>query len=371
MSFPAPSEKQARLLWISVTALAVAVLLALLGVLVSAVGWVLNRLSPVLWPLAVAAILAYLLDPVVDFFQRRNVPRRRAILLVLLIGVALVLAVLATVVPQLVVETGQLIAGVPGFVEKLRVQVTEWLGKSPMGIKAHEAWRSEYGQSVQAWLTKTLVGVGTWVASRLGQVASWAGALIGVALVPIYTFYFLQEKEGIERKWMNYLPLRESKAKEEAVFVLTSINDYLISFFRGQVLVAMCVGSLLTVGYLVIGLDYALVLGVMAGVLGIVPYLGVMMSIVPAVTLAAVQFGDWLHPVLVLVLFGLVQALEGLVITPKIIGDRVGLHPLTIIIAVMVGTTLLGGILGGVLAIPLTAALRVLMFRYVWRRDQA
>jgi predicted PurR-regulated permease PerM len=95
------------------------------------------------------------------------------------------------------------------------------------------------------------------------------------------------------------------------------------------------------------------------------------LTIVPAVALAAVQFRDWWHPLAVIAVFGTAQALEGLVISPKIIGDRVGLHPLTIIIAVMVGTTLLGGVLGGILAIPLTAALRVLMFRYVWKKSGA
>ena len=94
------------------------------------------------------------------------------------------------------------------------------------------------------------------------------------------------------------------------------------------------------------------------------------MTIVPSVILAAVQFKDWLHPLLVVGVFVLVQILEGFVISPKIMGDRVGLHPLTIIIAVLVGTTLMGGILGGVLAIPLTAALRVIMFRYVWHKRE-
>ena len=90
------------------------------------------------------------------------------------------------------------------------------------------------------------------------------------------------------------------------------------------------------------------------------------MSLIPAVIIAVVQFGDWAHPLGVLAVFATAQALEGLVISPRIIGDRVGLHPLTIIIAVMVGTTLLGGILGGMLAIPLTAVLRTVMLRYVW-----
>jgi predicted PurR-regulated permease PerM len=122
------------------------------------------------------------------------------------------------------------------------------------------------------------------------------------------------------------------------------------------------------VGFLAIGLNYAVLIGVLAGALSIIPYLGAILTIVPAVILAVVQFHDWLHPILVVAVFSVVQALEGFVISPRIMGERVGLHPLTIIVAVMVGTLLLGGILGGILAIPLTAAMRVLMFRYIWKK---
>ena len=110
-----------------------------------------------------------------------------------------------------------------------------------------------------------------------------------------------------------------------------------------------------------------MLLGVVAGTLSVIPYLGAILTIVPSMILAAVHFHDWLHPLLVVGVFALVEIIDGFVISPKILGDRVGLHPLTIIIALMVGTSLLGGVLGGVLAIPLTAALRVVMFRYVWR----
>ena len=160
--------------------------------------------------------------------------------------------------------------------------------------------------------------------------------------------------------------MHESWIKEEIVFVLHSINDALIVFFRGQVLVAMCVGGLLMIGFWLIGLSYAVLLGFVAGILGIVPYLGVMLSIVPALIISMVENPGWAHPALTLGVFVLVQMAEGLVISPRIIGDRVGMHPLTVIIAIMIGTTLMGGIIGGVLAIPLTAALRTLMFRYVW-----
>jgi predicted PurR-regulated permease PerM len=120
---------------------------------------------------------------------------------------------------------------------------------------------------------------------------------------------------------------------------------------------------------LILGLNYAVLLGVVAGVLGIVPYLGTITSLVLALTVAGIQFGDWTHPLLVFTIAVLVKLAEDFIISPRIIGERAGLHPLTIILAVMVGTTLLGGFLGAMLAIPLTAALRTLMFRYIWKRD--
>ncbi|HWH69065.1 MAG TPA: AI-2E family transporter, partial [Candidatus Sulfotelmatobacter sp.] len=209
--------------------------------------------------------------------------------------------------------------------------------------------------------------MGVWLFGQVGRVASWFGILAGLALIPVYTFYFLLEKQGISARWTHYLPVADSTFKRELVFVLNSINNYLIAFFRGQVLVAICDGILYGLGFLLIGLPYAVLIGVMAVFLTMIPFLGATVTCLMALVIALVQFGDWLHPLLVLLVFGCVQALEGVVISPKIMGGRVGLHPVTIIVAVMAGTTLLGGLLGGILAIPLTAALRVVMFRYIWK----
>ncbi len=349
--------------------MAVGILAGLAGLLCWGAAWVISQLSSVLLPLALAGVLACLLDPVVDFLEERlRVPRTRAILMVFFLAVMLMLILLVTVVPQLVVEVTRLAGELPDLATKLRATLSDALAKYPLGLKAKAAWDSQMGSDAQAWLTKSLPAVGTWLLRQAGRAASWAGLVAGLALIPVYVFYFLLEKRGIKRGWTDYLPVQESRVKEEVVFVLTAINDCLVVFFRGQVLVAMCSGTLLTIGFLLLGLPYGGLRGVLAGALGIVPSLGVMTSLVPAVTIAIVQFGDWWHPVLVLLLFAVVQMIEGLVVSPKIIGDRVGLHPLTIIIAVMIGTTLLGGVMGGVLAIPLTAALRTLMFRYVWKR---
>jgi len=120
----------------------------------------------------------------------------------------------------------------------------------------------------------------------------------------------------------------------------------------------------------VVGVNYAFLLGFVAVFLTMIPFLGAIVICLTALTLAFVQYGDWAHPLMVLGVFAVVQTLEGLLISPKIMGNRVGLHPLVIIIAVMTGTTLLGGLLGGVLAIPLAAALRVIMARYIWKKRE-
>jgi predicted PurR-regulated permease PerM len=412
MSFHPPTERQARMIWLALTGLAVAVLVGLVVALIWGLGQVLRMLSPVLLLIAVAGVIAYLLDPVVDLIERKGASRPRAILCVFGLALVIVAAVFGSVVPQLINETRQLAVRIPAYVARVEQRAEYWLSHPPAVVKRlleRESGAKETRGSVTAtngsalafptnsastaavestnapsflggtldneslqtagkWLAGALPKVGSWLFGQVGRVASWLGFLAGLALVPVYTFYFLLEKRGISSRWTDYLPVADSGFKNELVFVLNSINNYLITFFRGQVLVAICDGALYGLGFLIIGLPYAVLIGVMAVFLTMIPYLGAIVTCFTALVIALVQFGDWQHPLLVLAVFGFVQALEGLFISPRIMGGRVGLHPVTIIIAVMAGTTLLGGLLGGILAIPLTAALRVLMFRYVWKR---
>jgi predicted PurR-regulated permease PerM len=408
LNFPSPTEGQARLIWLALTGLAIAALVAMAAGLVWGLGQVVQLLSPVLWPLAVAGVLAYLLDPVVDLLELKGLPRPRAIAVVFALALILLTAFFGSVVPHLVTETRQLAGRIPAYADALGKRAEnaflhppEWARKllqretPPLPVAATNgpvpllstnspgqvpsaatnaspllALDQHSLESAAEKLAAELLRAGKWLFGQLGRVVSWFGVLAGLALIPVYTFYFLLEKRGISSRWTDYLPVKDSRFKNELVFVLTSINNYLITFFRGQVLVAVSDGILYATGFLIIGLPYALLIGAAAVVLTMIPFLGAFVVCITALLIALVQFGDWLHPLLVLVVFGVVQALEGLVISPKIMGGRVGLHPVTIIIAVMFGTTLLGGLLGGILAIPLTAALRVLMFRYVWRADR-
>lgn len=406
MNFPPPTDKQARVIWLAATGLALAVIITLIVALLWGLGRVLHVLGPVLWPVAVAGVLACLLDPVVAFLVRRRVPRTRAILVVFGLALVIVAGVAGSVVPRVVVEARDLAAKSSTFATQFPQRAAEmadhpprWLppqtvpllravsesaGPGRTNVVTEEispvlavppdlvaGRESTVFQSAAGQVAKLLPKFGAWLSQVFGFVGAVFAVIAGLALVPIYAFYFLLEKQGISSQWRDYLPVRDSQFKEELVFVIGSINDYLVAFFRGQVLVAICDGVLYTVGFLLIGLPYAVLIGVMATCLTIIPFLGAITTCVTALIVAVVAFGDWQHPALVLAVFVVVQALEGTVIQPKIMGDRVGLHPVVIILALMVGTTLLGGILGGILAIPLAAALRVIMFRYVWKRRAA
>lgn len=369
MNIPPPSTKQAQVIWFSATILAVAVVLGAIGATFWALGFLLNKLASLILPLAVAAIIACLLDPVVDLFeQKMKIPRIRAILLVFFIGVAIVVLMLGTVVPELVVQANKLVNNLPEYSDKFRDRFSNWLADSPLGQKAKEAWDNGIGEKVQQGLKDIVPFVQDWLLAHVGSFAVFMSYAVGLALVPVYLFYFLLEKSGIQSNWSDYLPIRESAAKQELVFVLSSINDCIIVFFRGQILVSICSGTLLGLGLLMCGIDYAILLGAVAAVICILPYIGSIITFVLAAILAAVQYGDANHFLAVAGVFVFVQVAEGLGYSPRILGNRVGLHPLTIIISVMAGTKLIGGVLGGLLAIPITAALRTIMFRYVWKK---
>ena len=235
--------------------------------------------------------------------------------------------------------------------------------------------------STGEWLNKALPRIfdSVWgfFNSSLGGFLGLFGFLLSLIIVPLYLFYFLAESPHIASEWSKYVPLRASDFKNEVVACLTEVNIYLIAFFRGQLVVStingIATGTLLGI----VGLDFGILIGFGLCFLGIIPYIGITLCWIPAVIIASVQGGSWLVPataawwVLPLVVTGVftvVQQVDGLVVTPKIVGERVGLHPVTVIFSVFLWSLLLGGLLGAILAVPLTAASKVLLKRYVWER---
>jgi predicted PurR-regulated permease PerM len=230
------------------------------------------------------------------------------------------------------------------------------------------------------WLLPT-VNAGwhnTWslVRKSLGGFMGVLGFLLSLIIVPIYLYYFLIEGPSIAAGWSDYLPLRASAFKDEVVSVLNEINGYLIAFFRGQLVVSLVNGSITALGLVIAGLDFGLLIGIALCFLGLIPYLGITMCWIVSAVIASLQGGSWcvpMHPwwVLPLVISGIfvvVHNIDGLFVTPKIVGESVGLHPLTVIVSVFVWSLLMGGLLGAILAVPMTATVKVLLRRYVWER---
>jgi predicted PurR-regulated permease PerM len=158
---------------------------------------------------------------------------------------------------------------------------------------------------------------------------------------------------------------------------LTEINGYLIAFFRGQLVVSLINGTVTGILLAAAGLDFGILIGFALCFLGIIPYLGIILCWLPAVVIASVQGGSWIvpdgaawwvFPLVVTGIFTVVQQVDGLFVTPKIVGERVGLHPVTVIFSVFLWSLLLGGLLGAILAVPMTATLKVILRRYVWER---
>src|SRR5207302_6984656 len=194
----------------------------------------------------------------------------------------------------------------------------------------------------------------------IGGFLGVTGFLLSLVLVPIYLFFFLKERPRIEQRWKDYLPLRASPLKDEVAEVLSQINNYIIAYFRGQLLVCLVDGFLIGGSLMIFpGLNFAPVIGLLVVVLTMIPYIGIILCWVPAVLIAAAQWGDWTHPLIVTGVFLIVQNLEAIFIAPRIVGNSVGLHPMTVIVSIFIWGLLIGGLLGPILAVPLTATAKV------------
>ncbi len=354
---------------LAVTLAALVTVVGCLAVLLWGLGRMFAFFQPVLLPIAVAGVMAFLLNPIVGLLiERLRWSRHWAVLAVL--GGFLLVATLGVLwlVPVVWEEGGRLVNLLPEYVSKARGYAEEVLRNyqeryagNPVVVAIEQNVREklpELGGVVLGWLQRSLSGV-------FGAV----GFFVSFLLVPVYLFYFLSGAVVIRQRWHEFLPLRASAFKSEIVSVLLEIHQYLVAYFRGQVLVSFLNGLLTWIGLQIIGLEFALFIGVLLAVVGLIPILGIVISAVPALLISFAQGGGgWQLPLLVVVVFSLVQVIDSLFITPKIVGDTVGLHPMTVMVSIIFWGLLLDGLIGALLAVPLTATTKVLLKRYVWNK---
>jgi len=329
--------------------------------LVLVFGWLLYRLAPVITPFAVSAGLAYLGDPLVDRLEKAKFfkwpfNRTVSVLIVFLLMTAVFSLILLILIPLLADQVRHMVRRVPEITEWLLSTALPWLqarlGLEGMSFETGSLVETvkDYGREAGAALLGVLGTV-----SRGGQAAmTW---IMNLVLIPVVTFYLLRDWDRLVEGIRLLLP----RSVEPAVSrVAGEIDEVLGAFIRGQLLVMMALGTIYALGLWAIGLDLAFIIGIGAGILSIVPYLGTLLGVIAAVLAALFQFQDVLHVVLVLAVFGVGQSLEGMVLTPLLVGDRIGLHPVAVIFAVLAGGQLFG-FLGVLLALPVAAALNVLV----------
>lgn len=397
-----PTAFQRNALWTAITALSLTVIGVLAVGLVYLATSVLAFLQPILVPFAVAGVLAYLLEPGVKWLEKRGLNRSRAVLLVFALFSLSLGGLVWWITPKLWSQTSHVTDKVPAYTKKaldaavrFSAHVEKEYGftvipheelkktvESPTQASANPADTADFdlkGFLTGGWVSTTLpvVAKNAWnfFKAGFGGFLGVFGFMLSLMIVPLYLYYFLIESAKIKEAWSDYLPLRASSFKDEVVSCLTEINGYLIAFFRGQLFVSVLNGIATGIGLMIVGLDFGLLIGLALCVLGIIPYLGIAICWLPAVVIAAVQGGSalipgdpwWAMPLAVTAVFVIVQQIDGFFITPRIVGEAVGLHPMTVIASVLVWALLLGGLLGAILAVPMTASVKVLFQRYIWR----
>lgn len=325
-------------------------------------GLLVYLLAPVLTPFAAGALLAYMGDPLVDRMQAWRLPRTLAVTLVFVTLALLLLALAFILLPLLERELLALFDRIPSYIDWLERNLLPRLS-AILGVEAGRTALESLRQGALAhWkeagglIARMLAGV-----SRSGfSLLAWLANLV---LIPVVTFYLLRDWDLLVARMRALLP----RSTEPAVVEIARECDRVVAeFLRGQLLVMAALGAFYTLGLSLVGLDLAVLIGMSAGLVSFVPYLGPLFGISLAGAAAFFQFHEGWPVLWVAVVFGAGQLLEGMVLTPLLVGERVGLHPVVVIFAVLAAGRLFG-FLGVLLAVPAAAVILVVL-RYVYRR---
>ncbi len=328
--------------------------------------WLLYALRGVLAPVFFAFLIAYMLDPLVDRIETsrllRNKPLARAAgIAVLLLAVFAVAAIgIFVIVPMVYGEIASFLRRLPDLVARSRAEWEPVLAEYGLAIPTSVGQAfEELHLDVQSILAKGYTPATAALKSFLGGTASAVGAIVGALVVPVFAFYVLYDFDRLIARAADLIPPR---LRTEAHGFFGEIDAVLGQFFRGQFTVMVILGVLYALGYGMIGVPLALPIGIMAGLLSFIPYLGSATALVMALLMTALDFHGWAQFVWVLGVHAVIQGLEGFVITPKIMGDTVGISAIAVLFALLVGAELLG-FTGVLLAVPAAAVIKILMQR--------
>lgn len=320
-------------------------------------------LMPVLTPFLAAATLAYVFDPLVNTLQSWRVPRTLGVVIVFCILFLLLAWLMLVLVPLIGHQVSNLMATIPGIIYWVEHTFLPWLHDrfdlavtlDMASVKAAIAHRLKNTDGLLANVWNTLSYSGH-------TLLLWGGNIL---LIPVVMFYLLRDWHNVLQGARHLIP---RPAESTMMMLFNECHSRLSGFLRGQLMVMLVLGVLYSTGLWIVGLNVAIVIGLVAGLISIVPYLGFIVGLLSASIAAMVQFHDGIHLVWVLVVFLVVQATEAMVLTPFFVGDRIGMHPVAVLFAVLAGGQWFG-FTGVLLALPVAAVLMVFLryfrMRYV------
>lgn len=319
-------------------------------------GYLLYLLSPILAPFLIAAFLAYLGDPICDTLEAKGCSRTLSVTIVfaaIFIGFGLIILVL---IPTLETQISGMLGNIPLYAAWLNDNVLAKIAK----LLSFE--RRDFNiEGLQTAITNNWGSASTLLNKIFVQIRGQAGTMLlwftYLFMIPVVTFYFLRDWDVMLHKIESLLPRAHAR---QLVELARRSDEVLSGFLRGQLLVMLFLGVAYSVGLSLIGLESSILIGMMAGLVSFVPYLGLVLGLIVAMLVAVLQFHDWTHPMAVLMVFGVIQTVESTVVTPKLVGDRTGLHPVAVLFAVLAGGQLFG-FMGMLLGLPVAAVMNVFL----------
>lgn len=319
-------------------------------------GGLVYLLSPILTPFLVGALLAYLADPIADRLEEAGLSRAVSVIIVFIVMSALVLMLFLLFIPKLGLQIQILIERIPQVIQLFEQQVMPWLINT-FSLDPAMFDFAHLKELILGDLQKT----GNIMAQLVGgitrsgvAIAAWLANLV---LIPVVTFYLLRDWDVMIEKVKHLLP---RNVEPKVSLWASECDEVLGAFMKGQLLVMVALGTIYAIGLWIVGLDLALLVGMIAGLASIVPYMGFIIGIIAAGVAAFMQFNDPIVLAYVGVVFAIGQLLEGMLLTPLLVGDRIGLHPVAVIFAIMAGGQLFGFV-GILMALPVAAVIMVLL----------
>lgn len=330
----------------------------------------LSKLKSVIIFFMISFIAAYIFDPVVDWMEAKKVPRTLGVAIIAIVILGGGTLTLLIAVPMFQKEIIHLGSDLPKYMDRFSESIIPYVERTfnvtvPRDYEGFAAKLRDNQDIIRKYAEKFSAPVMNVLSNMFGSIYAMIMSILGLIVIPVAWFYLLRDIDPIKAHLARLVPQRH---KESVGEFFAEVNMQVSNFLRGQIVVCLILGLLYVIGLeFIVGVPLGVLIGVFAGFASIVPYLGLILGIVPALILALLEYGDWIHPLGVILVFAGAQALEGTIITPKVVGDSLGLHPVTIIFAILIWGELMGFV-GILIAVPATAifmvALKRIMAKY-------